>query len=514
MSTSQRYGMIDIGSNSVRLVVYEYVDQTGYRIIDESKQSARLSERVTADGQIEETDIRQLADTLNRFRLLCNAHQVCQLRAVATAAIRNAANTGRIVETIASLTGIQIEVISGEEEARMGFLGVMNTMPEKDGFLIDIGGGSTEVTLFRNRQMVHSISFPFGAVNSTKQFSHQGVMNDDQLARLHAMIDQAVASQPWIISTHGLPCIGLGGTFRTISKLHQKLHHYSLHVTHHYELACDDVQTLLTTLMPLDTEKRKKQYAVSKDRADLIAPGMAIASRLLLHMRASHLLISGSGLRDGLFFSSVLGKQEPIDDIIEHSTRNLLAMHPEVSIAHVEHVNRLAMTMYDDLLDLHGHSPRVRQYLHVAALLYRIGVGVQFHEYYKHTYYLIAHSRLGGLTHREMLICALIAAFKSKTRIREMFNHHKDILTEADFALVVQLGMILRMAVALDRSETQPVRRVHLQRITKDLHFHIFTAREPVIERLEWSSLEKDFSKIWGVKLHFHLKDEHQEPTA
>jgi exopolyphosphatase/guanosine-5'-triphosphate,3'-diphosphate pyrophosphatase len=509
MSISQRYGMIDIGSNSIRLVIYEYVDHTGYRIIDESKQSARLSERITNDGGISEADILVLATILNRFQLLCAAHQVCQLRAVATAAIRNAANTDQIIQSIHDQTGLLIDVLSGEEEARMGFLGVMNTMPEKDGFLIDIGGGSTEVTLFRNRQIVNSISFPFGAVNTTKQFSDQGVMNDDQLNRLHEMIDLAVAAEPWIASSHGLPCIGLGGTFRTISKLHQKLQHYSLSITHHYELAGEDVAALVRQLMPLDSERRKKIYGVSKDRADLIVPGMVIASRLFNHMRASHLLISGSGLRDGLFFSTILGRNEPIDDIVEHSVRNLLAMHPEVSTAHVEHVNKLALTMYDDLYDLHGHSPRVRQYLHAASLLYRIGVGVQFHEYYKHTYYLIAHSRLGGLAHREMLICALVAAFKSKTRIREMFQQHKDILTEVDLQLIVQLGTILRMAVALDRSETQPVHHVHLQRINKDVTMQIHTVREPVIERLEWTSLEKDFAKVWGVKLHIHTLSTH-----
>ncbi|WP_371079000.1 Ppx/GppA phosphatase family protein, partial [Salmonella enterica] len=120
-------------------------------------------------------------------------------------------------------------------------------------------------------------------------------MTTDQLVRLHAMIDQAVAKEPWIISTFGLPCIGLGGTFRMISKIHQKLHHYSLPLTHHYELANEDVTQLMVHLMPLDAEKRKKMYAVSKDRADLIAAGIAIAERLIMHMRASHLMISGSG---------------------------------------------------------------------------------------------------------------------------------------------------------------------------------------------------------------------------
>ncbi len=503
MTTHQylRFGMIDIGSNSIRLVIYEKVDEAGYRIIDESKQSARLSERITHEGILPDEHINELVEILTRFRLLCTAHQVTNLRAVATAAIRNAFNTEHIVDRVQALTGITIDVLSGAEEARMGFLGVMNTMCETDGFLIDIGGGSTEVTLVKNRSILHSVSFPFGAVNMTKVFSSQGVMSEEQVHQMEQMIEISVSKEKWISSSPGLPCIGVGGTFRTIAKLDQHVTDYSLSLTHHYELTESNARNVYSKLFPLDPEKRKKIYGVSKDRADLIIPGMLIALTLIRIIKGTHFVISGNGLRDGLFFDHVMGFHEPINDVIEKNTRNLLEMHPEVSKVHVEHVNLLALRLYDEMISMHGHGERVRKLLSAASLLYRIGVGIQFHEYYKHTYYLIAYSRLGGLSHRETLIVALTAAYKSKVRVREFFNLHRDILSENDLTLISQLGSILRMAIAFDRSETQPIQNVKITRVNKEMIIKLSVLREPVLERLEWNNVDKEFQKVWGVKL-------------
>lgn len=182
-----RIGIIDIGSNSIRLVIYDTTRQGGYKIIKECKYSARLSEKITKAGRLERKDMDTIIPVLRQFKEICSAFEVDRIRAGATAAIRNAANSSEIITYLSEASLIPIEVISGYQEAYFGFLGVINAFDVQDGFVIDIGGGSTEVTLFRGRRYQHSISFPFGAVNTNLMFSHQGNWNSEQVKKLRLM---------------------------------------------------------------------------------------------------------------------------------------------------------------------------------------------------------------------------------------------------------------------------------------------------------------------------------------
>jgi exopolyphosphatase / guanosine-5'-triphosphate,3'-diphosphate pyrophosphatase len=501
MADTYRTGIIDIGSNSIRLVIYEVTGQSAYRIIDESKESARLSERIDSDGAMPLEDIMSIVHTLNHFKMLCEANRTAGIRAVATAAVRNASNSREIVEQLEQHTSITIEILSGDEEARLGFLGMINTIDIRDGLVIDIGGGSTEVSLFLGRSLVHSVSFPFGSVNTTKKYSKNGEVNPDDISKIRQMVQSALEKEPWIKGHHGLPLIGLGGTIRNVGKLDQRARKYSLPKTHFYHMDGPSVDRLLSELGPMPVEKRKKVDGMTNNRADIIVPGLVILQTIFFYAGASHYVISGTGLRDGLFFETLNSAQPQVGDVLEHSVRNLLSLHPSIPLHHVEQVNILALKLFDDLQDLHHLSIRTRSYLHVASLLYRIGVTVFYYDYAKHTFYLIAHSRLYGLTHREVLICAMIASYKNKNRTRQLYLEHKDILTESDCQLIIRLGTLLHLAIALDRSETQPI--LHLTALQKrnELELQLECRHSPLIELREIGALGKDFKKVWGLTL-------------
>lgn len=500
MKDAQRIGIIDIGSNSIRLVIYEVtMGGTAYRVIDESKESARLSEKIDQDGVLHKKDIASIVQTLNHFKMLCEANRATRLRAVATAAVRNASNSREIAEALRQETGIEVEILSGSEEARLGFLGMINTMDIQDGLLVDIGGGSTEISLFLGRTLIHSVSFPFGSVNTTKSFSNQGMVDDKQMEGIRRMVLSSLEKEPWIRGHQGLPLIGLGGTIRSVCKLDQRAKKYSLPLTHYYHMEGSSVDRLLAELAPLSVDKRKKIDGMTGNRADIIVPGLVILQTIFQYTGASHYIISGAGLRDGLFFETLCPEQPKLGNVLEHSVRNLLSLHPSVPLRHVEQVNRLALKLFDDLQGVHHFSTRTRSYIHVASLLYRIGVTVLYYDYVKHTFYLIAHSRIYGLTHREILICAMIASYKNKKRTRQQFLEHKDILTESDLQLTMQLGTLLHLAIALDRSETQPI--AHLTALHKrgDLQLRLECRHAPLIEMREVQAIGKDFKKVWGL---------------
>lgn len=168
--TNETIGIIDIGSNSIRLVIYELDQDAAYRIIHEDKYAARLSSVVESDGTILRHSLDKAITILRQFKATCEAYQTKLIRAAATAAIRNASNVLQIIEWLETETGLTIECVSGDREAYYGFLGVTQSIDLADGFVVDIGGGSTEITVFRDRKRLNSISLPIGAVNSHARY--------------------------------------------------------------------------------------------------------------------------------------------------------------------------------------------------------------------------------------------------------------------------------------------------------------------------------------------------------
>ncbi|MEB3100533.1 Ppx/GppA phosphatase family protein [Ferviditalea candida] len=496
---NQRIGIMDIGSNSIRLAIFEQTEFGAHRVIDESKETARLSMQIDDAGNLDKQAVLSVIDTLKHFKMLCQANRTAKIRAVATAAIRSAANSSEILRMIEEKTGLSIELLSGEEEARLGFLGMINTIDIKDGFLVDIGGGSTELTLFKKRGIVRSVSIPFGAVNTTKRFSQDGLVHPEQQKQLQETIELALKDHPWIVEHSGLPLVGVGGTVRSICKMDQKMKKYSYDHMHNYNMAPKDIAYLQNLLPPMPLDQRKRVEGLKKERVDIIGPGIIILNAVLKICEAPAFIVSGAGLRDGIMYETLYPDRPKVEDVLEHSLRNLLALHPSVPAAHVEQVNRIALTLFDHLQDVHCLNDRFRKYLYAASLLYRIGITINYYDYHKHTFYLMAHSRLDGLNHREILICAMIASFKSKSGVRRLYSLFKDILTEPDFNYIVLLGTLLQLARALDRSETQPV--VHLEAAKKNevLELRIQARHSPAVEMREIASLSSLFKKEWGV---------------
>lgn len=496
-----RIGIIDIGSNSIRLVIYEINAQGAYRVVSEHKDSARLSERMGHDGILHSKDIISIVPILTHYAMLCQSLAVTTVRAVATAAVRNAANTADIVRVLEEQTGLRIEVLSGFEEARFGYLGVINAMDIRDGMIIDIGGGSTEVSLVKDRELVHSVSFPFGAVNTTRRYMKGPNLTDQEITDIRQMVLEAIASQPWITNSPDLPMVGLGGTIRTLGKMSRKRNKYPLQLAHNYVMKPGELQEFSLLLSSLPLEKRKKVDGLTKERADIMVPGLLILETIFEAAKSSACLISGSGLRDGLFFETYNPKQPIKANVLEASIQNVLTLHPNAAVKHVRHIDAFAMQLYDALAPSTDLEARGRLLLHTAALLYRIGVSVHYYQYLNHTEYMIQEAHIDGLSHREIVIASLIATFKTKNRTQQNALAYKDLLLESDATLIIKLGAILKLAIAMDFSETQPIQELNILRSGTMMSLQLLCVHNPYLELKELNAFTKDFDKIWGLKL-------------
>ncbi|WP_219836018.1 Ppx/GppA phosphatase family protein [Paenibacillus sp. R14(2021)] len=508
--TEQRIGIIDIGSNSIRLVVYERTAAGANRVIDGSKRAARLSEHLDDVGALKDETIKELVEMINHFRLICAHHRAGQIRAVATAAVRNAANRTYVLQCIESETGLPIELISGEEEASYGFLGMINTMAVENGFLIDIGGGSTEVSLFKNRMLVQSVSFPFGCVSLTRQFARGGMLPDQHLKELEQHIADAVQKEPWLKWSPGLPLVGVGGTIRAMGKIHQSLVKYPFESTHNYPISGETADELFEQLRKLPVEKRKNFPGLSKDRVDIIVPGIAVLRAIYRVLHATHYIICGAGLRDGLFFSTRFPDKPRLDNVVMYSVNNLAALHPEAPMHHTSQVNRVVLQLSDLLLPKLQSRDRALLFMDIASTLHRIGASIDYYDYKKHTFYLMINSRINGLSHRELLICSAVASYKSKNRSKQVVSAFKPLLNDDDIVMISKLGTLLQLAIALDRSETQAIGRLDAELAEGKLHLRAARADGMLaVERKEVDALASDFKKLWGFEPILHSPDHH-----
>ena len=496
-------GMIDIGSNTVRLAVYQVSSEGAYRVIDQGRWSARLSQKLAEDGTLPDATLAELAEVLRHYGSICNMHGAKQIRAVATAAIRQAANRDVALQRLKRETGLSIELLSGNDEARYGSVAMLRTMDFSDAFLVDIGGGSTEISLILGRKLAASVSFPIGCVNTAARWSLNGnPVPPALLEKIEAEARKLFEGEPWISSHPGLPLIGLGGTVRALAKFRQRSDNYPLSNLHGFEIEPRLLDESVGMLAALNVEKRRKVPGLSKDRTDVIVPGLAILRAVLKSAAASRIVVCGAGIRDGLFFETCLPREKTPSpqDVLNESVRNLTTLYPAAPREHLAQVNRLALDLFDRLAPAAGLDEPSRKWLDAASRLFRIGAVIDYNECANHTFYLLLNAHWYGLSHRETLITAAIASYRGPSQLRRKLAPYRSILKDGDVEASARLGVLLQLAAALDRSESQGI--VDLDVAVEKGKSLVLTARarHPLpMEKMEVESIAKDFKKCWGL---------------
>ncbi|HEX2998652.1 MAG TPA: exopolyphosphatase, partial [Armatimonadota bacterium] len=296
---TERIAVIDLGSNSARLIVMHIYANGAYNLVYHQKETVRLSENMVATRLIEPQAARRAVETLRMFAHMCRIFKVDRIIAVATAAVRNAKNGADLLALVEQETGIRLELISGHTEARIGFIGAANTLDITDGIIFDLGGGSTELTLVENRKPRNSVSLPFGAVSLTDKFGTTDKISDKQLDELRTYIMRNLAKIPWLANSP-LPLVGIGGTARNVAKMDQKRKNYPFNKVHNYRLGDISLNDLWRGLVLADYKQRLKFPGLSSERADIIVAGSTIIKCLFDYTRANRLIVSGCGLREGL----------------------------------------------------------------------------------------------------------------------------------------------------------------------------------------------------------------------
>ncbi|HVS13183.1 MAG TPA: Ppx/GppA phosphatase family protein [Thermoanaerobaculia bacterium] len=506
-ATSQ-VGIVDLGSNTARLVVFSYDPPSWFRLTDSIRERVRLAAGMGEDGRLRPDAVERALAALQLFADYAEGAGLDRVDVVATSAVRDAVNGGDLVRRIEAL-GMPVRVLSGAQEAELGVIAVANGFPWPDAWVVDLGGGSVQVSQMRERRFASGRAHPLGAVRLTERYFGLGGDGSapptaKQVARLEAEIARHLEADGRALRGDADPLVALGGTARSLAAAAQKADRYPLDLLHGYRLERAALEDLTGRLLSKTVAERAAIAGINPDRADLILAGALVLRWLLRHGERDHLVISGDGVREGALFQHLLPPPHLLDDVRAFASRNLFRHYAQPA-AHTEAVRRLSTELFDGLQPLHGLGPAERELLQHAALLHDIGMTVSYYRHHRHGAFLIENSGLAGFSHREIALLALIVRGHRKGGLGA--GALAPLLDPGDLERLRALAVCLRIAEHLERSRSGKIRSVRVEVRKRAVRLLLVAPSRPTVEIWEAEKDARIFDGVFGRRLEIEHLD-------
>lgn len=508
----KKTAILDIGSNTIRLVIYSYDQKRGLKEFENIKIVARLRTFIQTNGEMSEEGIQLLEEILKSFRQMLRDYNVQDVLATATAALRQASNQEEIVSRMKKETDFEIDILTGEEEAYFGFLAVAHSVPTDSAVTIDIGGGSTEITYFINKKLQKTHSFPFGVVSLQQQFMKEDKITSIEKEQLALFAEDQFSSLPWLTSLN-LPVIGIGGSARNIAQIDQQRKNYPISSVHQYKMNVHDVNTLSDTLSDLTISELKKIDGLSSDRADIILPALEVFRALMKVVKADEFMFSGKGLREGIMLNRVLNMNpEALDKykVFEHSCEALAAEY-EINQQEAKHLQFLAQKIYlaCSKNKMIQDSPGSLQLLKRAAALFYLGEYIDAESASQHTFYILSNRSIDGLDHLNRVKLALVASYKNKDNFKRYAAPFEQWIDKNELKHLRDLGAILKFAYGLNGSKRSIVNDVLMESVKDGVKLKIFVDGNAMAEEYQVGKQKKHLERLCKceVTIQFIVKD-------
>jgi exopolyphosphatase / guanosine-5'-triphosphate,3'-diphosphate pyrophosphatase len=454
----ERVAVADMGSNSWRLVVYGYEPGTPWwSLIDEIREAVRIGAGMEEEGALRPERIDRALHTAAVFASFCRALGIEQVEALATSAIRDAANGAELLQAIRDHTGLQPRVISGREEARYDWLAAANTTTIDTGFALDIGGGSIQTLRIEGRRLATAESLPLGSVRMSERFLPGEKAPAKAVKALRRHVAEELERIDWWDG--GGRVIGIGGTIRNLAAAAMKRGDLPPVDAQGYELERAVLEELIEALASKPASKRGDLRGIKPDRADVILGGALVLATVLDSGGFDRIEVTEAGLREGAFFERLLGERELFDDVRRESVENL-AHRFNTDPDHVERVAALSLAMFDGLATagLHELGEPERELLWAACMLHDIGTAIDYDDHHRHSHYLILSAGLPGFSPRELVLVGLIARYHRKGEPDA--SELGDLAGDGDAERLRLLCAVIRLAEQFERSRDGAVRRV------------------------------------------------------
>jgi len=500
----RRIAAIDIGTNSFHLLVAAVDPKLRtFRIIQAEKATTRLGERDPETGELTAAAMQRGLETLRQFRDLAASHRVEQIVTAATSAVREAPNGRDFLQTILDDLGMEVDLVSGPEEARLIYLGVLSGMPfgDRPHLLLDIGGGSTELILADGRDARALTSTRVGAVRLQRDFVRDDPMPPQRRSFLQAFIqgslEPAVDKVRRRIKPGETPVlVATSGTAMAIGSLAASEEERPPRKLHGYRVTRQSLNQVVDRLITMTPAQRRELAPINDRRAEIIVPGALILQTTMKMLGVGEFVLSERALREGLIVDWML-RQGLLEDrfSFQSSIRQRTVLHQvqrfAVNQSRAERVASHALSLYDATRGvMHDDSGEGRELLWAAAMLHTCGQHINISAYHKHTWYLIRHGELLGYSEAEHLMVAAIARYHRRSLPKKRHESWQLVATRDNRRCVHQMALLLRLAAALDRRPEPVISALRIHAVKGSLDLEIVPERVNQNVSLEQWSLE------------------------
>jgi exopolyphosphatase / guanosine-5'-triphosphate,3'-diphosphate pyrophosphatase len=507
-----RISAIDIGSNSIRQTIAD-VSPTGViRVVDELKAAPRLGAGLYERGSLNEIAVQNALSTLSRMATLANQLGVERTEVVATSAVRDASNGDQFLKLVRAETGLSVRVLRGDDEARLSFRSALAHFDLGVGraVVMDIGGGSLELALSADGLVERLISLPFGAIRMTEQYvgtsgKKKGMRKLRK--RVRRELRRTVAARHW----HASRIICSGGTFTSLAAIYlARTGIENAKTVHGTVIPRIELEHIVDMLHNMPLEERQRVPGLSAARADIIVGGLAVAAEVAARVEARELVISGYGIREGILLETAKVVPAPADpgEARERSVREL-AERTHYEEQHSKHVQNLALQIFDSIGQRLGCTTEDRKLLSDAALLHDIGYHISYDKHNKHSYHLIEHAELLGVTPAEQIVVANIARYHRGAEPKKKHVNYGG-LEKGMRETIKKLAGILRVADGFDRGHANAVADIKVRWMERALRLTAVPARQSNNLRLElWGAARKSnlLAEVAGVPVEIVAPD-------
>ena len=457
-----RIAAIDIGTNSIHMIVVQVRPDLSFEVIDREKEMVRLGAGGLDGRSLTPTAIASGILTMAKFRRLAASHKVDEIVAAATSATREADNGGDFIAAVDRETGIRIRVISGTEEARLIHLaaGYGVDVGRSTAVVIDIGGGSVEITLGTATQLTLGRSFKVGVIRLTERFVKSDPLSSRDEGRLVKHLNREMGTYLDEITSRGYDrVVGTSGTILSLGALAAAERGDIPEDLRNLRVNTKSLRRLRKTLVAANIEERLALPGLDPRRADLSVAGSVLLDTILRRLGAEELTLCDLALREGLVLdyihrnSARIRKVERYPDVRRRSVIELGERCGYWS-EHATQVARLAQSIFDQTRSVHGLGDREREWLEYGALLHDIGVHISYERHHRHSYYLIKNGDLRGFDPEEIEVIALLARYHRQATPKKSHDGYGDLRGSLRRTVRI-LGAIVRLAEGLDRSHAQ-----------------------------------------------------------
>lgn len=487
----EKVAIIEINEVGVKLMIMKVVDGGYYNVCEKLFENIKLESSIRKESVISVKNTSETINILKLYRKICEKNEVTKICAFAKSFINEAKNHISFFDEIYNNTGLSFEILTKDSEVKSIYLGVINCVDVPKGVILDVEDNETYIIQYNRRVMVNSVILPFGAVT----FANEGKKYQQIIEIVKEKIKEVSFLSNFDEETL---FVGTGSTMIGIGRLAKKVSHYPLDIDNNYVVLGNVFDAVFDKIKDLDLDKTKKLKGISEDRADSLVSGMAIVKAIVDEIGIKQFSVCTGNMEQGLIYGKIVPEtnDKPLSDMLTHSLESIRIFYDEQN-SNSQNVYNLAIILFKQLKVIHKLPRTYVKCLRIASSMYDCGKRINFSNFENYSFEIIVNSNIIGVSHKDLILAGFVCKYQNLDNVNlSEWIKYKDILSEADLDAARKLGIIVRLAAALDKSKSGSVVDVNCDILGDSIIMKTVINGDASFDILQGMRVANDFKRV------------------